>query len=44
MERHPKSLYLPLCPQSLSFSRKLKYHLVTKLFVVDYNQTCIHTF
>jgi IS1 family transposase len=31
--------------KSLSFSRKLKYHhLVTKLFVVDYNQTCIHTF
>jgi insertion element IS1 protein InsB len=31
--------------KSLSFSRKLKYHhLVTKLFIVHYNQECIHTF
>ncbi len=31
--------------KSLSFSRKLKYHhLVTKLFMVNYNQECINTF
>lgn len=31
--------------KSLSFSRKLKYHhLVTKLFVINYNQECINTF
>ncbi|MCY7356223.1 MAG: IS1 family transposase [Rudanella sp.] len=31
--------------KSLSFSRKLKYHhLVTKLFVCNYNQECINTF
>ncbi len=31
--------------KSLSFSRKLKYHhLVTKLFIIDYNQSCINTF
>ena len=31
--------------KSLSFSGKLKYHhLVTKLFIVDYNQSCINTF
>lgn len=31
--------------KSLSFSRKLKYHhLVTKLFIIDYNQNCINTF
>lgn len=31
--------------KSLSFSRKLKYHhLVTKLFMVNYNQECINSF
>lgn len=31
--------------RSLSFSRKLKYHhLVTKLFIINYNQQCINTF
>ena len=31
--------------KSLSFSRKLKYHhLVAKLFIIDYNQSCINTF
>ena len=30
--------------KSLSFSRKLKYHhLVTKLFIIDYNQNCAST-
>ena len=28
--------------KNLSFSRKLKYyHLVTKLFIIDYNQNCL---
>ena len=31
--------------KSLSFSRKLRYHhLVTKLFILNYNQECINTF
>ena len=31
--------------KSLSFSRRLKYHhLVTKLFICNYNQECINTF
>ena len=30
--------------KSLSFSRKLRYHhLVTKLFIIDYNQNCLST-
>ena len=30
--------------KSLSFSRKLRYHhLVTKMFIVDYNQNCLST-
>ena len=30
--------------KSLSFSRKLRYHhLVTKLFIIDYNQSCLST-
>jgi hypothetical protein len=31
--------------KSLSFSRKLRYHhLVTKLFILNYNQEGINTF
>ncbi len=30
--------------KSLSFSRKLRYHhLITKLFIIDYNQNCLST-
>ena len=30
--------------KSLSFSRKLRYHhLVTKMFIIDYNQNCLST-
>ena len=30
--------------KSISFSRKLRYHhLVTKLFIIDYNQNCLST-